>query len=242
MILRWTDCCGITEKRPHHFALDAVYPIDAKDAIPPSHSCGVEPYQPQRMISNEMAAMLISTIVNELFSSNSILVHYVNFNAMTGNCRPVYADDVVLAESTPSSDVSPDEEQASGINDNEDGGLGKDPSESDENVPADEDPAPEDTATAETQSSAQNGVHEKVFKVIRIEPLNEKHEKTKHGYGIPVLYHLDNGSTLRRLITGTRLKDAKARVERLSRDPGNRWIEFTDNGLLIERSSIGLVG
>lgn len=75
--------------------LDKVYPIDAtKDAIPPSHNCGLEPYQPQRMISNEMAALQISTIINELFSSNSILVAYANFNARTSNCRPTYVEEV----------------------------------------------------------------------------------------------------------------------------------------------------
>jgi hypothetical protein len=77
--------------------LDGVYPIDAKDAIPPSHSCGVEPYQPQRMISNEMAALQITTVVNELFATNSILVNVLNFNARTANCRPTYAEDVIPA-------------------------------------------------------------------------------------------------------------------------------------------------
>lgn len=74
--------------------LDEVYPVNAKDAIPPSHSCGVEPYQPQRMISNENAALQISTIVNELFASDSILVHVVNFNGRTANSRPTYAEDI----------------------------------------------------------------------------------------------------------------------------------------------------
>jgi hypothetical protein len=77
--------------------LDGVYPIDAKDAIPPSHNCGVAPYQPQRMISNEMAALQITTIVNELFSSNSIIVNAINFNARSGNARPTFAEDVMPA-------------------------------------------------------------------------------------------------------------------------------------------------
>lgn len=76
-------------------ALNGVYPINAKDAIPPSHSCGIEPYQPQRMIANEHAAMHISTVVNELFASNSIHVHVVNFSASTGSCRPRYVEDVL---------------------------------------------------------------------------------------------------------------------------------------------------
>ncbi|CAM4042447.1 ThiF family adenylyltransferase [Paenibacillus alkaliterrae] len=75
--------------------LDEVYPINAKDAIPPSHSCGIEPYQPQRMISNENAALQISTVMNELFASDNILVHVVNFNSRTGNCRPTYVEDVI---------------------------------------------------------------------------------------------------------------------------------------------------
>ncbi|MGO4695430.1 ThiF family adenylyltransferase [Paenibacillus sp. 2TAB26] len=76
--------------------LDEVYPIDAKDAIPPSHSCGVEPYQPQRMISNENAALQISTVINELFASDSILIHVSNFSSRTGNCRPVYVDEATM--------------------------------------------------------------------------------------------------------------------------------------------------
>ncbi len=84
--------------------LDGVYPIDAKDAIPPSHSCGVEPYQPQRMISNEMAALQITTVINELFASNTILTHVLNFNARTGLCRPTYTEDVL--QSQPAEEVS----------------------------------------------------------------------------------------------------------------------------------------
>lgn len=80
-------------------ALHSVYPIDEKDAIPPSHNCGIEPYQPQRMIANEMAAFQISTIVNELFSSNSICIHYANFNARAGSCRPIYAEDSYIPSS-----------------------------------------------------------------------------------------------------------------------------------------------
>ncbi|MGU3473207.1 ThiF family adenylyltransferase [Paenibacillus sp. D51F] len=76
-------------------SLDGVYPIDAKDAIPPSHSCGIEPYQPQRMIANEMAAFQITTVMNELFATNSVIVHVLNFNARTGNSRPTYAEDVL---------------------------------------------------------------------------------------------------------------------------------------------------
>lgn len=75
--------------------LNGVYPIDAKDAIPPSHSCGVEPYQPQRMIANEMAAFQITTVMNELFATNSILVNVLNFNSRTSNCRPTYVEEVV---------------------------------------------------------------------------------------------------------------------------------------------------
>lgn len=78
-------------------SIDGVYPIDATDAIPPSHNCGTEPYQPQRMISNEFAALQIATILNELFASNCILVHMVNFNARSGNCRPVFIEDILSA-------------------------------------------------------------------------------------------------------------------------------------------------
>ncbi|MFB5268127.1 ThiF family adenylyltransferase [Paenibacillus enshidis] len=69
-----------------------LYPVWEKDSIPPSHNCGIEPNQPQRMISNEMAALQISVILNELFASNSILIHQINFNAQLGNSRPVYVE------------------------------------------------------------------------------------------------------------------------------------------------------
>lgn len=88
-------------------ALHSVYPIDEKDAIPPSHNCGIEPYQPQRMIANEMAAFQISTIVNELFSSNSIYIHYANFNARAGSCRPIYAEDSYILSSHNESQLQP---------------------------------------------------------------------------------------------------------------------------------------
>jgi hypothetical protein len=42
--------------------------------------------------------------VNELFSSNSILIHYANFNARAGSCRPVYAEDSYPAPSDPFGD------------------------------------------------------------------------------------------------------------------------------------------
>ncbi|WDI05277.1 thiamine biosynthesis protein ThiF (plasmid) [Paenibacillus urinalis] len=74
--------------------LNVVYPINAEDAIPPSHNCGLEPYQPQRMIANEYAAMHISTVLNELFSSNSIHIHISNFSARNGSCRPIYFEEV----------------------------------------------------------------------------------------------------------------------------------------------------
>lgn len=76
--------------------IHGVYPIDANDIIPPSHNCGLEPSQPQRMIANEMAALQISTIMNELFASNTIHVHIVNFNAQLGNSRAEDAKDVPL--------------------------------------------------------------------------------------------------------------------------------------------------
>ncbi len=85
--------------------IDDIYPIDSKDAIPPSHNCGLEPYQPQRMISNEMAALQITTVINELFATNSILTHIVNFNARTGIARPTYSEVVY----TTSEDLSTDE-------------------------------------------------------------------------------------------------------------------------------------
>lgn len=79
--------------------LNEVYPVNARDTIPPSHNCGTEPYQPQRMIANEHAAMHIATVMNELFASNTIHVHVSNFSARTGGCRPIFVDEVVDLES-----------------------------------------------------------------------------------------------------------------------------------------------
>lgn len=82
-------------KHNNQVLLDPVlelYPVWEKDSIPPSHNCGIEPNQPQRMISNEMAALQISVILNELFASNSILIHQTNFNAQLGVSRPVYVE------------------------------------------------------------------------------------------------------------------------------------------------------
>ncbi|MEV2911387.1 ThiF family adenylyltransferase [Paenibacillus larvae] len=78
--------------------LQAVYPIDNQDSIPPSHNCGVEPYHPQRMITNEMAAFQITAVLNEMFAQNSILVHYCNFSSRTGNSRPVFIEESLLTQ------------------------------------------------------------------------------------------------------------------------------------------------
>ncbi|NJJ41354.1 hypothetical protein [Paenibacillus apii] len=72
--------------------VNGIYPIDPTDAIPPSHNCGSEPYQPQRMIANEFAALQICTMMNELFASGSIISHYINFNARNGNSRAEEAE------------------------------------------------------------------------------------------------------------------------------------------------------
>lgn len=80
--------------------INGVYPINMKDTIPPSHNCGIEPYQPQRMIANDMAALKITTIMNELFATNSILVHVLDFNSRTSNCRPIYADEALSKSGT----------------------------------------------------------------------------------------------------------------------------------------------
>ncbi|QHW35574.1 dinucleotide-utilizing protein (plasmid) [Paenibacillus rhizovicinus] len=90
--------------------LNDVYPIDAKDAIPPSHSCGVVPYQPQRMIANEMAAFQITAVMNELFATNSVLVHVLNFNARMAACRPVFAEDVAVYPASFNSDPDTSED------------------------------------------------------------------------------------------------------------------------------------
>lgn len=97
--------------------LDGVYPIDAKDAIPPSHSCGLEPYQPQRMIANEMAAFQITTVINELLASDSVFVHVLNFNARAGSCRPIFAEDALMNELPATAAINVSVESENTLND-----------------------------------------------------------------------------------------------------------------------------
>lgn len=75
--------------------INGVYSLDSNDLIPPSHNCGIEPSQPQRMIANEAAAFHISAVTNELFASNSIHFHVVNFNAQKGNSRAEEAETMI---------------------------------------------------------------------------------------------------------------------------------------------------
>ncbi|ALS09880.1 hypothetical protein ABE82_26030 (plasmid) [Paenibacillus peoriae] len=69
--------------------VNGVYPLDVHDAIPPWHNCSLDPYQPQRMIANEFAAMHIAIILNGLFQNFSLDVHYINYNGRTGVSRPI---------------------------------------------------------------------------------------------------------------------------------------------------------
>lgn len=67
-----------------------IYPLDETDTIPPWHNCGLDPYQPQRMVANEFAAMHTAIILNGLFENYTLNVHYINYNGRTGNSRPTY--------------------------------------------------------------------------------------------------------------------------------------------------------
>ncbi|MFC5449167.1 thiamine biosynthesis protein ThiF [Paenibacillus aestuarii] len=93
-------CCGV--KIRGEVLLDPVGQVytnileDAHTAFP-DESCGaLIVNNPQRCMTNQMAAQLSSTYMNNLLHMGSIFTHYVNFNAQFGGCRPVFIKDEVI--------------------------------------------------------------------------------------------------------------------------------------------------
>lgn len=69
---------------------------DAHTAFP-DESCGsLIVNNPQRCMTNQMAAQLSSAYMNNLLHTGSIFTHYVNFNAQFGGSRPVFIKDEVI--------------------------------------------------------------------------------------------------------------------------------------------------
>lgn len=70
-----------------------VYPDILADVTSklPTESCGENAVNyPQRMMTNEMAAIVMAGYLNNILGNRCIVSHYTNFNAMTMKCNPVY--------------------------------------------------------------------------------------------------------------------------------------------------------
>ncbi|MES9681657.1 ThiF family adenylyltransferase [Gottfriedia acidiceleris] len=67
-----------------------VYPdiLEDKESLLPSQSCGQNIVsQPQRMQTNEMAALITMGYLNQIFAERRLYHHYTNFNALTHSSR-----------------------------------------------------------------------------------------------------------------------------------------------------------
>lgn len=64
--------------------------LEDKDSLLPSQSCGQNVVsQPQRMQSNEMAALITMGYLNQILAERRLYHHYTNFNALTHSSRPI---------------------------------------------------------------------------------------------------------------------------------------------------------
>lgn len=63
--------------------------LEDKESLLPSQSCGQNVVsQPQRMQSNEMAALITMGYLNQILAERRLYHHYTNFNALTHSSRP----------------------------------------------------------------------------------------------------------------------------------------------------------
>lgn len=84
--------CGINTKDGILPSVAGVYPdiLEDKDSLLPSQSCGQNVVsQPQRMQSNEMAALITVGYLNQIFAERRLYHHYTNFNALTHTSKAV---------------------------------------------------------------------------------------------------------------------------------------------------------
>lgn len=86
--------CGARFNRKTYLSpVGEVYPniLEDKDTRLPTQACGEQVvYYPQRMQTNELAAVVINGYLNNLLFDHEIIAHYTNFNARTSLTRPVY--------------------------------------------------------------------------------------------------------------------------------------------------------
>lgn len=91
--------CGV--KRNGKVILEPVtrvYPNILEDTRTsfPGESCGdLVVNNPQRLVTNRMAAELATVYFNNLLHSRTIWTHYSNFSAMYGGARPVFIPDTI---------------------------------------------------------------------------------------------------------------------------------------------------
>lgn len=70
-----------------------VYPniLEDKDSLTPTQACGMTIVNhPQRMQTNETAALVVHSFINNLIFDGVIVSHAINFNAQTMTSRPTY--------------------------------------------------------------------------------------------------------------------------------------------------------
>ncbi len=86
-------CGAKMDKKQFLSPVGEVYPdiLTDKDSLLPTQSCAeTVVYYPQRMQTNEMAALVMSGYLNTILSDYEIVSHYTNFNARTNMVRPTY--------------------------------------------------------------------------------------------------------------------------------------------------------
>ena len=82
--------CGIHHNETILPPVASVYPdiLEDKESLLPSQSCGQNVVsQPQRMQSNEMAALITMGYLNQILAERRLYHHYTNFNALTHSSR-----------------------------------------------------------------------------------------------------------------------------------------------------------
>ncbi|KAF2421619.1 ThiF family adenylyltransferase [Bacillus subtilis] len=86
--------CGVKLKGKEYLSpVGGVYPniLEDKDSRLPTQACGEQVvYYPQRMQTNEVAAIVMVSYLNTLLHDNEIVSHYTNFNARTMLTKPTY--------------------------------------------------------------------------------------------------------------------------------------------------------
>ncbi|MCY8577580.1 ThiF family adenylyltransferase [Bacillus haynesii] len=86
--------CGVKIKGKEYLSpVGSIYPniLKDKDTRLPTQACGEQVvYFPQRMQTNEVAALVMMGYLNTLLHDKEIVSHYTNFNARTMLIKPTY--------------------------------------------------------------------------------------------------------------------------------------------------------